>query len=203
MKYLHIIGLGFLVLSSSLAHAREYHKGPRGGCYYYNSNTNKIYVEHYKCNNNYTDPAPTPHTKKYASTKTKKSYTIQNPVYTISTPSPTQIQTSTLTSKPTTKEVKTKDTIPEMTEREKEKYTQAQWETLQSHKLIAKEYNKRTTKHRATLLSRYNRPSRSDKGSSSQQSRQKSTTNRSNRSSQYGKVQDHLRDLSLNNLSTL
>jgi len=170
MKYLRIIGLGFLIMTTAVADARTYHTGPRGGCYYYNSNTNKIYVEHYKCNNNYKDPAPISRTKKYAPAKTNKSYTIQNPVYT------------TLTPESTTKETKARDTIPEMTAKQKQKYTQAQWETLQSHKLMTKEHNKRATKHRATLLSRYN--NRSNKTISL---KQESTTNRSNRISRYGR----------------
>jgi len=29
--------------------SRIYYTGPRGGCYYYNSNGNKTYVEHFYC----------------------------------------------------------------------------------------------------------------------------------------------------------
>ncbi|MNK27352.1 hypothetical protein D3C87_457060 [compost metagenome] len=29
---------------------KQLHKGPKGGCYYINSNGNKTYVESYECN---------------------------------------------------------------------------------------------------------------------------------------------------------
>jgi len=149
-------------MATAVADARTYHTGPRGGCYYYNSNGNKTYTEHYKCRDGYSDLAPVSRTKTYTPPVAEKSYTIQRPRFTA--PQISQPDTSA---------------IPAMTAKQKQKYTQAQWETLQSHKSTVSKYKQRSTQRRASLLNRYNRSHYTP------QTRQQSAATQSSRTSRY------------------
>lgn len=56
--------------------SRSYQSGPRGGCYYINSTGNKIYVDHFFCRTNQSEPVtpPTPAPKyNYGSTTPSNS----------------------------------------------------------------------------------------------------------------------------------